>query len=72
MTVTTKELRVSPGRVLAQVGTGQEIIVTYRGKNFAKIVPIVDEKLDAELCGMWKDREDTKDVDAYINKIRRG
>jgi prevent-host-death family protein len=42
MEVTTKQLRIQPGRIIAQVSDGQEIIITYRGKACAKIVPIND------------------------------
>jgi prevent-host-death family protein len=76
MTVTTKELRIQPGRILSQVNNGQEIIITYRGKNCARIVPLFDrsviEKADEEIFGMWKDNKKTKDVDAFINNLRRG
>jgi len=40
MEVTTKQLRIEPGRIISQVDTVHEITVTYRGKPRAKIVPI--------------------------------
>jgi prevent-host-death family protein len=76
MEVTTKQLRIQPGRVLSQVSSGQEITITYRGKACAKIIPIkqninLDEK-DNELFGMWKEREDMEDVEQYVRNMRKG
>jgi prevent-host-death family protein len=80
MEITTKQLRIQPGRVIAQVNTGQEIIITYRGKACAKIIPIRNkiedkqnlEETDNELFGMWKDREDMEDVEQYVRNMRKG
>jgi prevent-host-death family protein len=78
MEITTKQLRIQPGRVISQVNNGQEITITYRGKACAKIIPINTkqginlEDADNELFGMWKERKDMEDVDQYVRKIRRG
>ncbi|MDR1934935.1 MAG: type II toxin-antitoxin system prevent-host-death family antitoxin [Candidatus Accumulibacter sp.] len=78
MEITTKQLRIQPGRIISQVNNGQEIIVTYRGKACAKIVPIdtgqsIDaEETDNELFGMWKDRKDMEDVEQYVKDMRKG
>ena len=40
MEVSTKELRIQPGKIIDQVVNGQEITVTYRGKALAKIIPL--------------------------------
>jgi prevent-host-death family protein len=78
MEITTKQLRMAPGRIISQVNNGQEIIITYRGKPSAKIVPITGrqdnnlEETKNELFGIWKNRKDIKDVDQYIRKIRKG
>jgi len=40
MKVTTKQLRIEPGRIISQVDAVKEITITYRGKPRAKIVPI--------------------------------
>ena len=78
MKITTKQLRMAPGRIISQVNNGQEIIVTYRGKPSAKIVPIAErqnsnlEETGNELFGIWKNRKDIKDVEQYIRKIRKG
>jgi prevent-host-death family protein len=82
MEITTKQLRIQPGRVIAQVNNGQEITITYRGKACAKIIPLKSkieskqgislEETDNELFGMWKDREDMEDVAQYVRNMRRG
>ncbi|GHV15421.1 hypothetical protein FACS189491_12330 [Spirochaetia bacterium] len=80
MEITTKQLRIQPGRVISQVNNGQEITITYRGKPCAKIIPINKqsfdlqnfEETDNELFGMWKDREDMEDVEQYVRNMRKG
>jgi prevent-host-death family protein len=79
MEITTKQLRIQPGRIISQVNNGQEITITYRGKACAKIVPINTkqninniEETDDELFGMWKDREDMENVEQYIRNMRKG
>ncbi|GHU73299.1 hypothetical protein FACS189450_12820 [Spirochaetia bacterium] len=76
MEITTKQLRIQPGRFISQVNNGQEITITYRGKPCAKIIPINKqninfEEMDNELFGMWKDREDMEDVKQYVRNMRK-
>ena len=77
MEITTKQLRIEPGRIISEVDNGQEITITYRGKPRAKIVPIADRRIidgestDDELFGIWKDRKDMDDVDQFIRNIRK-
>ena len=40
MKVTTKELRIQPGKIIDHVVGGQEVTITFRGKELAKIVPL--------------------------------
>jgi len=76
--ITTKQLRIEPGRIISQAANGQEITVTYRGKPCVKIVPFVNKKNSAsepesdELFGIWKNREDTSDVEQFVRKLRKG
>lgn len=75
MTVTTKELRIQPGKILNQVSRGEEVTITYRGKPLAKIVPIakkVSNSSSDDLFGLWKDNEDVVDPDEYVRKKRKG
>ena len=83
MEITTKQLRIEPGKIIAQAANGQEITVTYRGKPCAKIVPIVnrkdfvseeqaDEYGASELFGIWKNRKDTANVEQFVRTMRKG
>jgi prevent-host-death family protein len=77
MKITTKELRINPGRVLGQAVRGREITVTYRGKALAKIVPIRNSSQDhakeeTSIFGLWKDRKDSQTVDDFIDIVRKG
>jgi prevent-host-death family protein len=63
--------------VLSAVERGETVIVTYRGKPKARIVPISEKRKSVKMTehpafGMWKDREDMKDPAAWVRKLRQG
>ena len=76
MYVTLKELKKQPGRYVSIAGDGKKIIVTDRGVPKAQIIPLeqqAESKVSKpEFFGMWADREDMKDVDAYVRNLRKG
>ncbi len=77
MTVTTKELRIQPGRIIDHAAHGEEIIVSYHGKACAKIVPLnalVTEKQNSEedIFGMWNNQKSEDGVEAIVRKMRQG
>jgi len=76
MRATAKDLRFHSTELLNTVKRGEEVIITYRGKACAKLVPIEeDDQLDlasAELFGIWKDNDQVKSVEDYVRSIRRG
>ena len=78
MVITTKQLRVQPGKIISQVNNGLDVTITYRGKPSAKIVPINKEKsinvknTEDLLFGIWKDKNDITDVDQYVRNMRKG
>lgn len=75
MKVTTKELRIQPGKIIDQVSLGREVTVTYRGKPLARIVPFhsaAAESEDASIFGMWKDRKTESTVEEQVRKLRKG
>ena len=75
MQATAKDLRVRVKELLETVIRGEEVIITHRGKPCAKLVPIDTKESNEEeneLFGIWKDDKKSKDVDAYIRKIRKG
>lgn len=74
MEVTTKELRIQPGKILDQVSIGQEVTITYRGKPLARIVPFRNKE-DAEgisMFGLWKDHESDMSVEDLVRETRKG
>lgn len=73
---TAKELRFHTKELLDSVSRGEEVVITYRGKPYAKLVPFkkskqTNENTD-ELFGMWKDRKDIKNVNKYVRELRKG
>lgn len=80
MEISTKQLRVQPGRIISMVKSGQDVTVTFRGKPSAKIIPINKNyivntktiKTEDESFGLWRNRKDIGDVDQFIRNIRKG
>ncbi len=75
MQATSKDLRFHTKEILdAAAMRGEEVIITFHGKPYAKIVPIVGsnkENKQNEFCGMWKDRTDMDDVKGYVRNLRK-
>lgn len=74
MQVTTKELRIQPGKIIEQVVQGQEVTVTFRGKALARIVPIsqTHEENDTRLFGLWKSHGEAESVEEVVKNLRKG
>ena len=76
MKVSTKELRIQPGRIIDQVVNGEEVTITFRGKALARIVPIPGEETkpneDEDIFGMWKSQGENTSVDQEIRSMREG
>lgn len=74
MVVTAKQLRLQTSAVLKKVQRAGSLTVTLRGKPVAKLVSLKKEKprplTEYPAFGMWADREDMKDVHAWLQKIR--
>lgn len=72
---TAKELRFHTKELLESVSRGEEVIITFRGKPYAKLVPIKESKKNLrdtkELFGIWKDRTDLDDVNSYLRNLRK-
>jgi len=73
---TAKELRFHTKELLESVSRGEEVIITFRGKPYAKLVPLKESKNNIEksneLFGIWKNRTDLENVDSYVREIRKG
>ena len=77
MKITTKELRIQPGKIIDQVVNGQEVTVTFRGKALAKIIPISKKdsaanQVDNGFFGMWSNRKEEKTVEETVRELRKG
>lgn len=77
MKATAKDLRFHSKELLDTVNRGEEVIITYRGKPCAKLVPYDefkknDKKFKTNLFGMWKDNDNIEDVDNYVRNLRKG
>jgi len=72
---TAKELRFHTKELLDSVSRGEEVIITFRGKPYAKLVPMKGAKKNVEksdeLFGMWKNRKDLQDVNSYVRELRK-
>ncbi len=77
MQATAKDLRFHSKELLESVERGEEVVITYRGKPRAKLIPIHKEKtiLSEEknkLFGIWKDNDSVLDVNDYVRNLRKG
>ena len=74
MVVTAKQLRLHTSRILKKVQHAGSLTVTLRGKPVAKLSALNSKRPirveDHPAFGMWADREDMKDVHAWLKKIR--
>ncbi|CAK8722130.1 Antitoxin [Candidatus Electronema halotolerans] len=75
MQATSKDLRFHTKKILDAARRGEEVVITFHGKPYAKIVPLDEQATkdkQNEFCGMWKNREDMNDVEEYVRKLRKG
>ncbi len=75
MKATAKDLRFRSKELIDSVTRGEEVVITYRGKPCAKLVPyqnIINKREKNELFGIWKDNDFTKDVNSYVRNLRKG
>lgn len=75
MNATAKDLRFHSKELLDTVSRGEEVVITYRGKPCAKLVPVDAERektAATPLFGIWKEHEETGDVATYVRGLRKG
>ncbi len=75
MKASAKDLRFHSGELLDYVGKGEEVVITYRGKPCAKLVPFIEQQsneTEDELFGMWSDKSGIDDVNTYVRDKRKG
>ena len=75
MKATAKDLRFHSKELLDTVNRGEEVVITYRGKPCAKLIPYSETKVSVaknELFGIWKSNNCTQNVDEYVRGLRKG
>ena len=77
MEISAKELRSKPGQIIEQAARGNEVIITFRGKKAARLIPYdrkikgKDEQQD-EIFGLWQNRQDLPSVAEQVRSLRKG
>ena len=78
MRATIVDLRYRMKDVLGALDRGETVIVLHRGKEKATLTPIAaaptelaPKTADQPLFGLWRDRQDLVDTDAYVRKLRQ-
>jgi len=71
------DLRRRMGEVLKSLERSEPVSILHRGKEKGIIYPVAckESKLTVEqhpAFGMWKDRDDLKDVDRVVRGLRKG
>jgi len=75
MKATAKDLRFHSRELLDTVNRGEEVVITFRGKPCAKLIPYQEKKIEGtknELFGIWKDNDKIRDIDEYVRGLRKG
>jgi prevent-host-death family protein len=75
MKATAKELRFRSKELIDSVNRGEEVVITFRGKPCAKLVPYQETKKQTgknALFGIWKDNDTVQNVDEYVRNLRKG
>ena len=72
---TAKDLRFHSKELLDTARRGEEVLITYRGKPYAKLVPVTSElnladSVKHNLFGIWSDYPQAEDVESYVAKAR--
>ncbi|WP_133510895.1 type II toxin-antitoxin system Phd/YefM family antitoxin [Candidatus Thiosymbion oneisti] len=77
MEVSAKELRRKTRLLLDTVERGQAVTITYRGRARARVVPMkkgperAESVKQDELFGLWADRDDLVDPQAWVRTLRQ-
>jgi prevent-host-death family protein len=75
MKTTAKNLRFHTKELLETASRGEEVIITYRGRECARLVPFdrkSGKQAEDELFGIWRDYAHAEDVAGYVRQLRKG
>ncbi len=75
MKATAKDLRFHSKELLDTARRGEEVLITFRGKPYAKLVPVTDEidlaqNSGNKLFGIWSNNPEVIDVEGFVDKAR--
>ena len=71
MHASIRELRLHIKEFLDVASRGEEVIVTYRGKDYVKLVPLTSSTTqESSVFGLWRDNPDVTNVDGFIDQLR--
>lgn len=76
MKASAKDLRYKTKEIIAALERGEEVLLTYRGKEKARIIPVskkpqkIYEEEEISLFGIWRGNEKVANVDAYLDRVR--
>lgn len=75
MEATTKDLRLHTKSLMAATSRGEEVVISYRGKKRAKLVPLEEDPPHQgeanPLFGLWADDEPAMDVEEQVRQLRQ-
>jgi len=74
MKATAKDLRFHTRELFDSIERGEEVIITFRGKTCAKLIPFhppADRADKHELFGSWRDHGAVEDVAGYLRNLRK-
>lgn len=74
MKATAKDLRFHSKELMDSVRRGEEVVITFRGKPCAKLVPYreLNKTEENKLFGMWKVNDTVENVNEYVRNLRKG
>jgi prevent-host-death family protein len=74
MKATAKDLRFHSKELLDTVNRGEDVVITFRGKPCAKLIPFEagNKASKNDLFGIRKDDEKTNNVNEYVRALRKG
>lgn len=77
MKITFLELRRDPGKLLEALERNEEITISRRGQDIARVIPTSQNQNDVDIAqhpafGIWADREDMRDPSEWVRQVRKG
>ena len=78
MKATVLDLRRRMGDVLRALDRNEPVTLLYRGKKKGVLYPVREQKArsgsvrEHPAFGLWKNREDLRDVGKVVRKLRKG